>query len=372
MTPPRSLAVRALTAMLVAIAPTAVGAAAFASEAPDPPGSLVTWTVVPADANGPDGRRVVDLELAPGESATEHIAVTNLSDEAVEFALSANDGFLTSGGNFDMLPSATPPSDGGTWISVPPAVLVAADETVVVPVDVTAPEEALPGDHPAGVAASIVSGTEVAFEARVGVRFNLRAPGAVVASLRTEIIDAGYEPSPNPFAPGAVVVRYAVVNDGVLGLDVSARARADGWPGGARSESPADPEEVLPGGRIERVVRLTGVWAVGAVQVVVDASGAVRPNAPEGASAAEPSFATQTVVAVPWAQLATLLTAALLVVAFVVVRRRRRAALERMLEQARREGADRARREAGAQTGAATSAQASPAPGGRVPAERGA
>src|SRR5215217_7145419 len=55
----------------------------------------ITWSVAPADASGPDGRRVVDLELEPGERVVDHVAVSNHSATEVTFALTANDGYLT-------------------------------------------------------------------------------------------------------------------------------------------------------------------------------------------------------------------------------------------------------------------------------------
>ncbi|WP_156997166.1 hypothetical protein [Agromyces aureus] len=41
-------------------------------------------------------RSRVELELGPGASATEHLAVHDLGDEAVTFAITASDGYLTS------------------------------------------------------------------------------------------------------------------------------------------------------------------------------------------------------------------------------------------------------------------------------------
>src|SRR5699024_1409234 len=63
-----------------------------------------------------------------------------------------------------------------TWFDLPAAVTVAAGESEVAPFTVTVPDQAEPGDHPAGVAASVVSrqsaedGTAVGVESRMGVK----------------------------------------------------------------------------------------------------------------------------------------------------------------------------------------------------------
>lgn len=170
-----------VAALLGAAAHVAPAAAVRSASAGDMP---ITWSVRPADENGPDGRRVIDVVLEPGERTTEHVVVTNHSSVPVTFSITANDGYLTERGNFDMLPSGTPPTDGGSWLSVPDGAPVGAGESVVVPVEITVPESAEPGDHPAGVAASVIStGSEVAVESRVGVRVNLTVAGEAASAL---------------------------------------------------------------------------------------------------------------------------------------------------------------------------------------------
>ncbi|MFI7632512.1 hypothetical protein, partial [Microbispora rosea] len=68
----------ALTTMTALVAVVAVAA---------PAGADTTWSVVPADANGPDGRSVIDIELPAGQQVTEHIAVVNRSTQPVDFAI---------------------------------------------------------------------------------------------------------------------------------------------------------------------------------------------------------------------------------------------------------------------------------------------
>ncbi|MFI2485839.1 WxL protein peptidoglycan domain-containing protein [Promicromonospora kroppenstedtii] len=316
--------------------------------------SRVTWSVVPADAAGPDGRRVVDLELAPGERATEHVAVTNHSADEVTFALSANDGYLTERGSFDMRPSAVEPVDGGAWITVPDEVVVGPGETEVVPVEVAVPEGALPGDHPAGVAASVRSGGEMQVESRVGVRMNLRVPGEVVAALDAELLGVSFTHGPSLFEPGSLVMRYAVVNGGSVALDTTARVGAHSRFGGPDASAPqGEALEVLPGGRREVSVEVPGVWPLGPFgveavisAVVVDGAGRLAGGAGGAGEAGEaddvPAPADVTLTDTAWALplLHVLVLLALVLAGWAARRalRARRARLDRLIERARAEG----------------------------------
>ncbi|MEU8280436.1 hypothetical protein AB0C08_39710, partial [Microbispora bryophytorum] len=85
-----AVAVAAVAALAVAL----VAVVAFTA----PAHADTTWSVVPANTDGPDGRSVIDIELPGGQQVTEHIAVINRSTQPVDFAIDANDGYLTAKG----------------------------------------------------------------------------------------------------------------------------------------------------------------------------------------------------------------------------------------------------------------------------------
>ncbi|MGW4116931.1 DUF916 domain-containing protein [Actinosynnema sp. NPDC004786] len=325
------LCVAAAAAVLCGPAPAASG---------QPPQGEVTWSVVPAKADGPDGRRVVDLELRGGERITEHVAVTNHSPRPVTFAIDANDGYLTDKGLFDMRAADVTPTDGGSWIDVPETVTVAGGATAVVPVAVAVPDHATPGDHPAGVTASLdtLSG-QVRVRNRVGVRFNLRVTGDLKAALAVTDVHATYEGSWNPFAAGTVTVRYAVTNDGNVraaadtGITTSSPFGSSTWTDGAAPRA----REVLPGGMRQFEARVPGQWPFGRIGATVS----VTPGAVDGAAAppaAEPVTATVTTWALPIPQAVLSAVVVLVVLLLRVVRRRRRRRLETMLAEAKAAG----------------------------------
>ncbi|MFF5085052.1 hypothetical protein ACFY36_49110 [Actinoplanes sp. NPDC000266] len=298
-----------VAAVLSLVLGAAAPAAALAS-------SDVTWSVVPATAAGPDGRRVVDLEIGAGEKATEHIAVTNHTAKPVAFLVDANDGYLTASGLFDMRAADVRPVDGGSWITTAGTVTVAGGATVVVPVTVQAPAHATPGDHPAGVTASLTTGAgQVRVQNRVGVRFNIRVTGALVEKLAVTGATATYRPNWNPFRPGAVDVSYTVANQGNVrasaGFPIRAGGRTAAQPGTARAR------EVLPGGSRDFTTSLS-VWPLGRITTEVGGT-------------------TVTTWALPLPQ--GLLVLALLLGAYALraARRRRQAHLQRLIAQVRAE-----------------------------------
>ncbi|WP_238432484.1 DUF916 domain-containing protein [Micromonospora tarensis] len=236
---------RALVALAVVSLTVAAAPAAVAAE-PDP--KALTWTVQPASATGPDHRRWITANLDPGQAVTEHLAVRNLSRSAVAFSLKAADGYLTDKGRFNMLSSDRPSVDGGTWIDVQQRVTVGPNETRVVPFTITVPRDATPGDHPAGIAATVTStGGTVSVESRVGFRVMLRVNGVARAALPVGGLSTSYSPSWNPFRAGTVRVRYTVENDGNVWVGGTSRVTVSDLFGRTSHDATGAVEELLPG-----------------------------------------------------------------------------------------------------------------------------
>jgi hypothetical protein len=326
---------RTLTALLVAALAIPLTPDVATAE---PGRATLTWTVQPAAAGGPDGRRWIERDLEPGAVVTEHLAVRNLSDASAVFALSAADGYLTDKGRFNMLASDQPSKDGGTWIAVQKTVTVAANETKVVPFTITVPRNATPGDHPAGIAASIVSGTgTVQLESRVGFRVLLRAGGALRPALSADHVRVRYERSWNPLRSGTIHVTYAAANTGNVRVEARGRAEVAELFGAHVRCRDVGGEELLPGGNHTTDVRIGGVWAAGRLRTTLTLTPSILGTTGTSTVAA-PTTVTVTTWALPWAQL--VLTAAVVALALALrtaVRLRRRR-ITRMLELAREEG----------------------------------
>ncbi|WP_433060793.1 hypothetical protein [Dactylosporangium sp. CS-033363] len=238
----------------------------------------VTWTVQPATDKGPDERRWIERTLDPGQVVTEHMAVRNLGKTPTVFALTAADGYLTDKGRFNMLPADQPSKDGGTWIAVRRDVTVGPNETLVVPFTITVPKDAAPGDHPAGIAASVLSSSgTVAVDSRVGFRVMMRASGAVKPAVTADRLTVRYERSWNPLRSGTVHIGYSTTNTGNVHVTPHAEAEVSELFGANTRARPVGSGELLPGGSRADTAAVGGVWALGRVKTSVTVTDAGPP-----------------------------------------------------------------------------------------------
>lgn len=302
----------------------------------------ITWSVTPADESGPDRRGVIEQELDPGTSTEDFFAVRNSSRVPVTFTLSAADGFYNANGRFNMLPSDQESIDAGTWIDLPETVTVEPNGTVVVPFTTTVPEDAIPGDHVAGIAASVLSvgtdesGSQVGVESRVGFRVLTRVSGDIVASAEVGGVVTDYTLAWNPIRPGEMTASFEVTNTGNANVAVVGEVGAGtGIVAIADGDTPR--QTLLPGEtrRIEVVV--PGVWPTFYVPVEItlvpdgfDLGGDAVP--------VEPITASATAWAIPVPQLLILFGLALVIGALFWGRRRSRNRMAAALAAAREEG----------------------------------
>lgn len=333
----RLRATLAALATVVGLAAVLTAAAPAAAEEAAP----VSWSVSPADASGPDGRLAVEHSIDPGASVDDHFAVRNLGAEEVTFRLSAADGFYNRNGRFDMLPSDQESVAAGTWIDLPAQVTIPPSGTVVVPFTIAVPENAEPGDHAAGIAASVLSvkqgdGAGVGVESRVGFRVMARVTGELAPAYSVTNVHTDYRTSWNPLRPGSLSVSFDVVNEGNTRLEVGGVLEiAD------RSiPFPAEKErgqQVLPGETHSFSLVIDGVWPLLALPGEIVLSPSVTTATGETtdvAPASTPVFAW----AVPVPQLLVLIGLGLIVAALVWRRGRSKRRLEQLLDQAREEG----------------------------------
>ncbi|GAB3162299.1 DUF916 domain-containing protein [Myceligenerans halotolerans] len=317
---------------------TPVDAAADEGESTD---DAITWSVRPAGESEADGRSWVEQTLDPGDSRGEHMAVTNLSDVDVTFRLSAADGLFRDNGRFAMLESGEESVGAGTWIDLDDEVAVGAGETAIVPFTTTVPANATPGDHAAGVAASILSrstgddGATVGVESRVGFRVMTRVTGELSPGVAVTDVASSYDVSWNPVSPGAAEVTFEVENSGNTRLVVTGAADAAGRQVAFPGEGEID-QELLPGDRRTFTVRVGDVWPWFFVPATLE----VTPDA-VGAGEGTPVDAVRVdagVWAIPWPQLIALAGVALIIGSAVWGRVRSRRRLARLLDEARAEG----------------------------------
>jgi hypothetical protein len=332
-----SRATAGLAAMVLAAAFAVVGVGPVAADT----AADVTWSVQPANADGPDGRSWIEQTLDPGEQVVEYLALRNLSATAVTFAIKAADGYLTPTGRFNMLPSDVESVDAGTWVEGPDTVLVAAGATEIVQFTVTVPENATPGDHPAGIAATVQSvgpsgdGSQVSIESRVGFPIMTRVTGELKPSLAVAPVRVDYTMSWNPFQPGSVTAVYELVNDGNVRIQAEPVVQSQGR--NAKVDPDATTIELLPGDSREVTATIPGIWPLffTPVQVSIDPTVVTPEGDPMSVDAISQDFG---VWAIPLPQLIVLAGILLVVFAVLAGRRRSKLKVETMVAEAREAG----------------------------------
>ncbi|GAA0463121.1 hypothetical protein Ade02nite_29820 [Paractinoplanes deccanensis] len=293
----------------------------------------LTWSVSPSGPQGPNGRPALDYKLDPGATLTDHVAVTNHSARPLTLRLYASDAFTTAGGGFDLLAGTTKPTGAGSWIRLGrTTVTLPKSSRVIVPLTLTVPANATPGDHAAGVVASLTSGTGESFtvDHRVGTRVYLRVTGPVRPALSITDVHLTTSTPWNPLALPRLTATFTIANTGNVRLSARPSARAAGPFGiGATTAAGAPVAEILPGGSVRTSVRLDSVPPLFRSQVTLAAS----PST---------GAARRTVWLVPWPQLALLALAAALVAGRLLNRRRRRIRLAAAIAEAEQRGRDQA------------------------------
>ena len=305
----------------------------------------VSWSVSPADMSGPDGRVAIEHELDPGESVEDRIVVRNLGSDQVVFRLSAADGFYTSSGRFDMLPSDRKSVDAGTWISIAEEITIPAGGQEIVPFALSVPEGAEPGDHAAGVAASVLSvqgdGIGVGVESRVGIKVLTRVTGDIVPGFSVADLSTDYRTSWNPFRAGDATVSFTIENTGNVRLDAAGVLDL----AGQQIAFPADQErhqQLLPGESRAFSFAVDDVWPV----FVLNGEARIAPQAitlSGEAVAVAPATVSVFAWTIPWPHLLLVIGVVLIVTALFWNRGRTRKRVEAMIEDAVRRGREEGR-----------------------------
>ena len=213
------------------------------------------WSLTPAPQEDEEERVSFRFDVPPGDSVEDAVELTNFSAQEVTFTLQAADGVVSESGTFDILRPGEENEAAGQWIELDQQeVTVGADESVSVPFTLTVPENATPGDQPAGIAASVSAdeGDDVSMVSRVGTRIHLRVDGDVMPTLTVEDLDVQYSQNWNPFAPGTATVSWTVRNTGNVRLGAEQALSSSGLFGLATAEEAVEPiREILPGGEAQ-------------------------------------------------------------------------------------------------------------------------
>ncbi|WP_433371967.1 WxL protein peptidoglycan domain-containing protein [Actinoplanes sp. CA-142083] len=267
----------AATALLGVLLGLVSGAPAEAAPGDSNGGGRATFGLRPTGKNGPDDRPTFAYGATPGGVFNDQVEISNAGTKPLTLKVYASDAFTPRTGGFDLLAAGGKSDDAGSWVSVSrPSVTVPARGRIILPFTLKVPAGATPGDHAAGIVASLTSigndakGNKVAVDQRVGARIYLRVSGALEARLAVEGLTAKYHPKANPFSSGTTTVTYRVRNTGNVRLGAHQKVTVKSFLGGKKTaDAIADVPEILPGDAVDMTAEVKGafpaIWLTGSV-----------------------------------------------------------------------------------------------------------
>ena len=242
------------------------------SQAAVPAGRVVnSWALSPTPASDPKEQRTrpdFSYESAPGSVIQDKATLYNFSNVPLTFQIYPTDAFNDADGSFDLLPGDKSPKDLGTWIKLPQAnITVPAGTQATMPMTITVPLGASPGDHVGAILASNKAvGTDpdrkiITLDRRTGSRVYIRVAGPLFPALAVEKLHTTYHLSLNPFS-GSASVTYRIINRGNIRLTGNHRAKISA-PFGllARSHASVAVPELLPGQSLVAHTTFHGILA---------------------------------------------------------------------------------------------------------------
>jgi hypothetical protein len=291
------------------LASVALGATASAATTQGPRAATqpAVFGIGPSSATKVDGRPYYYYLTQPGAAFSDHVAVVNVGLAPITLSIYPTDATNSSSdGSFAFPAAAVKPADAGTWIHVQlphgaTTITLHGRSSVFLPVTVSVPASASPGDHGGAIIASLEgqvrnsNGQLIHLDQRVATRVFVRVSGPLRPQLSIEDLHASYHGSWSPFARGQTTVTYTVHNTGNVKLGGAQVVSVSGLFGSVRAaDAPAIPL-LLPGGSVQESVVVPGVLP----QVRMSATVTVQPAGLTGD--VNPSAATVTATTQFWA-----------------------------------------------------------------------
>jgi hypothetical protein len=291
-----------------------------------------SWGLGPtgsSDPSQPGNRQSLTYDVAPGSTIEDSVTLYNFGNIGLPFRVYATDAFNQPDGQVELLAGDLEPLDVGSWVSVAEErIAVQPGMQVTIPITITVPADARPGDHVGALLASSPikgvgeDGVSVDIDRRTGPDIVVRVQGSLDPELSIEGLSASYSPSLNPLS-GSAEVTYRLHNIGNVRMSGTHYVTMGGpfGLGEARTE-PIEFSSLLPGGSIEVTVPVDGVPA----SVVSTASVQVETSPVDGVGDATPttSEASTRTLALPVSVIALVLIVALVLLARIRYRRRGR------------------------------------------------
>ncbi len=273
-----------------------------------------SFSGAPADGDHSDSTRTrFTFGGDPGQSITDSYYIENTGTLPQDVTVYATDAYNADDGTFSLLDGNVAPTGVGTWISLDGAprqvITLAPQSSKVIPLTLTIPADARPGDHVGGIIASVVSPDgQVKLERRVASRLYVRVSGELQPALTVGGLSATYQPDLNPFN-GQVILTYTVKNTGNVALSANTVSSVTGLFGMPLSGvTTSTMPEILPDGSHVITVAVPGVWQWIWMNASISLAGTIDKNAPSPGAMPTATREAST-WAMPWALLILLVAA---------------------------------------------------------------
>lgn len=212
-----------------------------------------------------DGRPYLQYLATPGATVRDSVAVVNLGDKPLTLRVYASDAEQGDDGTFGLAAADAKPVDTGSWFKIDlpgsgkikvPARKGRVYGRVLVPFEVSVPADAQPGDHVAGVLASLetvgknADGNKLRFDQRIGLRAYFRIAGPINPKVTVEDVSTTYGWSPSVKGRDNVTVSYKVRNTGNVRMNATQLIALDRRFHEEMFGRPKPIEDLLPGSAV--------------------------------------------------------------------------------------------------------------------------
>ncbi len=285
-----------------------------------------SWALSPASENASSGTRpFLTYSVAPGDTVNDKITVYNFGNVPLTLNIYGVDAFNNVDGKFDIRPASQSPVDAGAWVRLDQnLVTVLPRKQITIPVTITIPADATPGDHVGAVVAGVsaqgqgADGQVINLERRTGTRLYIRVAGDVSRSVVVGTVTAEYRHRLlEPFVGGTTHITYRLENRGNVRVGGKVTVEVTAPFGLAKRTVVFDKiDEILPGQKFELSTDVPDVRAL----MFGTATVTFEPSADGTDPAGPASTSSDSFFAPP---IGLLLLVLLLVVLLLVLRRRR-------------------------------------------------
>lgn len=231
-----------------------------------------SWALTPAtSAETGSGNRIrLSYTADPGIVLEDAVTLYNLGNVPLVFRIYATDAFNNPDGGFDLLGAEEVPTGAGSWVDFgAEQITVDAQTQVTIPVTISIPPNATPGDHVGALLASSSAlstgedGQQITVDRRTGTRLYVRVNGPLAPEVTIENLQTDYSATLNPL-DGSATVTYTIENRGNTVAGATVTASVSGPFGlGKQTATPRELPDIIPGQSITFTEQFEGVPALG-------------------------------------------------------------------------------------------------------------